>query len=178
MALQMSRRDLDNYRSEVDRAHKSVARAQGEIQTYRAKESSMMAQLTQSLEVGGAALAFGAFAGRFPNRLKLGPVPTALAVGLGLSALGYSGLTSYGKHFANAGDGILATYLYTTGLGLGAPAATVPAGGAATDPRALMAGIGAGYPQMNAPYGYPGHAASTPLTEAELAAMAQAVPYG
>ena len=172
MALQMSRRDLDNYRSEVDRAHKSVARAQGEIQTYRAKESGMMAQLTQSLEVGGAALAFGAFIGRFPNRQKIGPVPTALALGLGLSALGYSGLTGYGKHFANAGDGILATYLYATGLGLGTPAAPGP-----VQQQAVQSGIGQlpyGYQQTNQ-LGYP---ASMPLTEAELAAMAQAVPYG
>jgi hypothetical protein len=96
----------------------------------------------------------------------LGPVPADLLAGVALHALGFAGIAGkYDDDLHNFGDGVLSGYFVQLGAGFGAQWAEKS--GAA--PHRFSGGLDS---QIVA--GAMG-AANSPLTEAELAAMAQAV---
>lgn len=157
--LRISRRDIMHGYSIARRKHRRDAGAKS--------SSHYMTQATQSLEVGLTALGMGVLAGKYPN-VSLGPVPVDLATALAAHLVGYVGgkyLKGQSHHLHNIGDGAFASYLVKVGAGLGAGMglknATAPT---ASGENALRYH---GMPGMNS--------GAAPLTEAELAAMAQAV---
>lgn len=110
--MRMTRRDLDRYSS-------SVRRMQRDAERDQARREGYMGQLTQTAEIGAGALASGVLSGRF-GALSLGPIPLDLLAGLGLHALGFSGmLGNLSDDAHNVGDGMLAAYLVKLGAGLG-----------------------------------------------------------
>ena len=159
MALQITRRD-------IDRAMKTAETAARHAEKIKGKTESMMGHLTQSLEIGGAALASGVVKGRF-GAVSLGPVPADLLVGVALHVLGFAGLAGkYDDDLHNFGDGVLAGYLVQLGAGFG------------TQWR-IKSGLSpfAGGTELSGWHEAAGAlgAANAPLTDAELHAMAQAV---
>jgi hypothetical protein len=161
MSLQITRRD-------IDRAMKTAESAARHAQKVKDKGESMMGHLTQTLEIGGAALASGVIKGRF-GAVSLGPVPADLLAGVALHVLGFAGLAGkYDRDLHNFGDGVLAGYLVQLGAGFGTQwrikSGLSPFATSGTQ-------LSGGWHMAAGAIG----AANAPLTEAELAAMAQAV---
>jgi len=157
----ITRRDLDNAITMTKRARDAAARMSEATE-------KVAGQVAQTLEIGAGALGMGTLTGRF-GPIKLGPIPIDLLGGLALHLGGFFGLYGkYAEHGHNLADGVLANYLSTLGAGLG------------TTLR-LKAGLSAFTAGENARLhgGMPtSHAGAlgggSPLTEAEMAAMAQA----
>jgi hypothetical protein len=159
MALQITRRDIDRAMATAEKAARHAEKIQG-------KSESVMAHMTQSLEIGAAALASGVVKGRF-GAVSLGPVPADLLAGVALHVLGFAGLAGkYDDDLHNFGDGVLAGYLVQLGAGFGTQW-RIKSGGTPFAGTELSGGWHESAGAMGA--------AQAPLTEAELAAMAQAV---
>jgi len=155
MALHISRRDIEQAHSMVRRA-RDVAK--------KADMEGMVGQAVQSLEIGSAALGLGYLSGRY-GAIGIGPVPADLAAALTLHLGGYLGVAGkYSEHLHNFGDGAWSSYLVKMGAGLGTNA-RLKSGQSPFTASGENARRYGGMPTMNA---------GGPLTQAELAAMAQA----
>lgn len=111
----------------------SLARARGgAIAAYRsarakvAKHERVAGTVIQTAEVGAAAFLCGVVQGKFPNKNLFG-IPYDLAAGLALHVMGFAGVGGkYASHMHSFGDGALASYLVTTGKGVGANLPNMP----------------------------------------------------
>ena len=171
--MRMTRRDLDRYSS-------SVRRMQRDAERDQARKESYMGQLTQTAEIGAGALASGVLSGRF-GALSLGPIPLDLLAGLGLHALGFSGmLGNLSDDAHNVGDGMLAAYLVKLGAGLGTEWRLRAGGSPFAAPTTTMGAMGpyAAYAPvadpnlMNPAYGGASPWAPGGLSQAEVDALA------
>jgi hypothetical protein len=159
MALQITRRD-------IDRAMKTAESAARHAEKIKEKTESAMGHLTQSLEIGAAALATGVVKGRF-GAVSLGPVPADLIAAVALHGLGFANLAGkYNRDVHNFGDGVLAGYLVQLGAGFGTQW-RIKSG---MSPFASGTEL-SGWHEAAGALG----AANQPLSDAELRAMAQAV---
>lgn len=163
MALQITRRDIEE-------AHSYARDAMRQVQGMRGTGENVVGNVVKTLEVAAGATAVGVATGRFgPLHLAGNPLPLDLAAAVGMHILGFMGIAgAHASHLHNFADGVLAGYMTKFGVGFG------------TEMRAK-----AGKPALNLvdiageEKGRPGQLygkrASQPLTESELAAMAQAV---
>jgi hypothetical protein len=137
--------------AKVDNARKRVARIKDEA------EGAVM-QVVQTAEVNGSAFTHALVEGYW-NGVELLGVPLPLLTGSGLHILGAVGIAP--THMHNFGDGAYASYSTTVGLGIGEDMrrkAGKPTPAAASEGLRLTGDSTAG----------------APLTDAELAALANA----
>lgn len=86
----------------------------------KAQGEHIAGTLVRSGEVFAGALAMGTYAGRFPSKLSIGPVPVALGVAGLLHLAGFMGWAGkVSEHVHAVGDGVLGFYGTTLGAGLG-----------------------------------------------------------
>ena len=175
MSFQISRRDVD---SAYAYANKSMRR----LRDPEEHGSGVLDRALQTGEVVGSAAVVGVLAGRFGNLdYKAGPVtvPMDLAGGVAghLLAFWLDGPAS--KHLHNVSNGVLAAFGMRLGMGAGIKLRSSAGLSTSGDPyQAFQPGE---MSMLNAPrfdqqYDIVGGAASAaPLTEAELAALAQQV---
>lgn len=145
----------------ADKVDKLAQRAKG----LAVKGEEAMGHMVQSMEVGMSALGFGWAEGRYGSIELLG-IPANLGASVVLHGLGYFGMAGkHSEHLHNLGDGALASYLHTMGVGIGArsrqPAARP--GGATSGANVL--------PRESASSSSEVHQAQ-PLSDNELAALA------
>ena len=129
------------------------------------KGEEAMGHMVQSMEVGVSALGFGWAEGRYGSIELLG-IPANLGASVVMHGLGYFGMAGkHSEHLHNLGDGALASYLHTMGVGIGAR----------SRPLAARQGVNAGVtnvlPSGGATSGAEVHQAQ-PLNDEELAALA------
>jgi len=159
MSIQITRRDVED-------AFSHLRDMQSRLSRHSSSGEAIVGQVAQSVEVAAGALANGVLSGRFGNMyLGTTKVPVDLLVGLGAHGLAFFGLAGkQGEHLHNFADGFLAGYLTKLGAGLGskwaAQSGAAPHAFAGSGARARM---GAGAP------------ARQPLSESELASLAQAI---
>jgi len=95
-------------------------RLANQISKYKEKATETMGVVVQTTEIGVAAFGFGVMRGKFQDPNLMG-VPIDLMAGLGLHVLGFfGGAGQYSSHSHNFGDGALASYLTSLGVGIGA----------------------------------------------------------
>jgi hypothetical protein len=160
MSFQLSRRDVE---SAYAYANRHMARSRRDPDRG---ESSVLGKLLTTGEVVGAATAVGVLSGRFgPLNIGGTPVPLDAAGGIALHLIGFWLDSGLSPHLHNFGNGVLAAYGAKAGVGMGT-SLRMKAG---LSPVAVS---GDGEPEQ-----LPGatSGAAAPLTEAELAALAQAV---
>jgi len=163
MSFMLSRRDVES-------AYAYANRHMGRIKRDPDRgESSVLGKLLATGEVVGAAAAVGVASGRFgPLNIGGTPVPIDAAGGIALHLIGFWLDSGLSPHLHNFGNGALAAYATKAGVGVGT-SLRMKAG---LSPVSVS---GDGDPQQ-----LPGATsdiigAAAPLTEAELAALAQAV---
>lgn len=182
MTFQLSRRD-------VDAAYAYANRNMKRLRDPETKGSSgVLHRLLQSGEILAGAAAVGVASGRFgPLNIGNTPVPIDLVGGIGghLIAFWLDGAAS--PHIHNVSNGVLAGYITKLGVGVGtslrmkaglSPVSTSgDADGGSAGPGATYDIIGAAPYHAPAALSQPQTAAraAAPLTEAELAALAQQV---
>ena len=164
MSLQITRQDAERLLRTAQNARASIKRA-------KEHANEAVERVVQTVEVGSTAFGFGIINGRF-NGVEVLGVPLDALTGFGLHALGFFGVAP--QHLHNFGDGAMASYLTTTGAGIGR-AMAVRAGAAAPmqgKPAGSAGWIGTGQlPAGSAVYGqFPGGAPR--LTDEQLAMMA------
>lgn len=159
--LDISRRDIaEAFAHGVSRRGRG-----GPVSDVVGPVSDVVGTVVGSVETLAGAGVSGALAGRF-GALRIGgtPIPLDATVGFGLHVLGLLGLAGdFDSHLHRFADGILAGYVFKVAYGYGADW-RAKSGEA---PQALAAG--------NAPRALAGARRASPLTAAELAAMANAV---
>lgn len=167
MSFMLSRRDVE---SAYAYANRHMARSRRDPE--RPGEPGPLQRLLTAGEVVGAAAAVGVASGRFgPLNIGGTPVPLDAAGGIALHLIAFwldSGEKGLSPHLHNFGTGALAAYATKAGVGVGT-SLRMKAG---LSPVAVS---GDGEPEQ-----LPGATsdivgAAAPLTEAELAALAQAV---
>ena len=149
-------------KKDIDRALNMARRARDRAQRDVASRQQMMAQAVEAVEVTGAALATGYATSRL-GRISLLGIPAELLVGGGLQAASLLLGGRYANDLANLGNGILASYTFQLGVGLGA-AQQAPGAPARTAGIAGNIGQG-GYYGGASGFGY--------VTPQEIASMAQ-----
>jgi hypothetical protein len=178
MGINITRRD-------IEQAHATAKRALSAADKASAKGESIVGHLTQTLEVGAGALGFGVVAGRYGAVNVLG-VPVDLVSAVGVHLLAFAGIAGkYDEHLHNFGDGVLSSYLTKLGAGLGTSwrikSGASPFssgenarmhGGMPTSHAGTLFTPGANTGTLFTPGANTGRRG--PLSEAELAAMAQA----
>ena len=128
------------------------------------KGEEAMGHMVQSMEVGMSALGFGWAEGRYGSIEVLG-IPANLGASVALHGLGYFGMAGkHSEHLHNLGDGALASYLHTMGVGIGARSRSAARPGA-------NAGVMNVLPAGGATSGAEVHQAQ-PLSDEELATLA------
>ncbi len=168
MALNITRRDIDE-------AHRYARDAMSRVRGGRGATGRVVGQLTQTAEVALGAVGVGVLSGRYgPLNVQGVPVPIDLALGVAGHILGFTGLAGgLSNHIHNVSDGVLAAYLTKFGVGYGKALAEK----AGVPPRMVVGGTGpmrssSSLPKLGFGQVFTG---AEPLTEAELATMAQAV---
>ena len=145
----------------AEKVDKLAQRAKG----LAVKGEEAMGHMVQSMEVGMSALGFGWAEGRYGSIELLG-IPANLGASVVLHGLGYFGMAGkHSEHLHNLGDGALASYLHTMGVGIGARSRQPARPGGATSgaPNVL--------PRESASSSSEIHQAQ-PLSDNELAALA------
>jgi hypothetical protein len=107
--------------TDAKKAIETARSASTRLKHLREKGEAMTESVVRTLEVSGSAFALGAIQGAkvFANG-EIFKVPLELAAGLGFHALRLLGLGGkHGEHLSNFGDGGLASYAYTLGMGVG-----------------------------------------------------------
>ncbi len=178
--LQITRRDIEDAYSAASAAHRHV-------QGIKGKGESVVGQLVQTVEVNAGALAVGVACGRYGAlHLQGSTIPLDLAGGVALHGAAFFGLAGrYCEHVHNFADGVLAAYTTKFGIGLG----TQMRADKGLPPAMTVSGLGEGGFRMGASHerrlphaahaprtGHQArapHVGNEPLTEAELASMAQ-----
>lgn len=144
----------------AQKVDKLAARAKG----LAVKGEEAMGHMVQSMEVGVAALGFGWAEGRYGSIELLG-IPANLGASVVMHGLGYFGMAGkHSEHLHNLGDGALASYLHTMGVGIGARSRPAARGANAGAMNVLPSASGA-------TSGAEVHQAQ-PLNDEELAALA------
>jgi hypothetical protein len=137
---------------DAQKMQKQLAGVSGRMKKLKAKAGEAVEVLVQSVEIGTASLGMGLVNGYFVddegNRgIQLFGVPLDLGGAILLHGLGFVG-GKYAEHAHNFGDGLLAAFLTTLGMGVGdkmrterlaregqgAPAAALPAAAAGLPP--------------------------------------------
>jgi hypothetical protein len=176
MSFQLSRRD-------VDAAYSYANRSMRRLRDPEKGEGSVLKKLATTGEVLAGAAIVGVASGRFgPLNIPGTPVPVDLAGGVGAHLLAFWLDTPDAMHLHNVANGILAGYVTKLGVGVGAKLRTK----AGYSPFTLQDVTGAEEPMEPMMLAQPqfdivgrnvrtsGNSAA-PLTEAELAALAQQV---
>jgi len=177
--LTLTRRDIED-------AYRTVSETNRRMRDYEGKAEGGVGVVVRSLGVMAGAGAVGVLSGRFgalrfSDKGILSNVPLDAAAGLALHAAGIFGVAGrHSEHLHNFADGVLAAYVTKFAVGYGATMrqkaglAPIPvtAGTAAgrvgpTDARQLPA-------QAQNVHTTSAMSRPKPLSEAELAAMAQA----
>lgn len=177
--LTLTRRDIED-------AYRTVSETNRRMRDYQGKAEGGVGVIVRSLGVMAGAGTVGVLSGRFgalrfADKGVLSNVPLDAAAGLALHAAGIFGIAGrHSEHLHNFADGVLAAYVTKFAVGYGANMRAK----AGLPPVPVTAGIGrvgpttpGGTPQLPAQASsHAQHAVSRqkPLTEAELAAMAQA----
>lgn len=178
MALHITRRDIEE-------AHRYARDSVGRLQSSR-QSAGVGGKVVRSAEVLAGAAGVGILSGYFgPLMLGNTPVPLDLAAGVAGHLLAFTGLAgSFSDHLHNVSDGIMAGYAMKFGVGYGKslaqksgrPISPVFSGvggqqrqsrGIGDAVKGALGGLGLGGAQV--------FTGAEPLSEAELAAMAQAV---
>ena len=130
-------------------------------------------RVTTALGVGVGAAGTGYLIGRTGHWNVPGtPLPWGLTLGVGLHALDVFGLVGgYGEHVANLANGAIASWATMMGAGYGQDARTKSGAPMGPPAPAIVAGEASGF-RLQASGPNP-RARTTPLTEAELVAMAR-----
>lgn len=176
--LTLTRRDIED-------AYRTVSETNRRMRDYQGKAEGGVGVVVRSLGVMAGAGAVGVLSGRFgalrfADKGILSNVPLDAAAGLAIHAAGIFGVAGrHSEHLHNFADGVLAAYVTKFAVGYGAtlrqkanlPPIPVTAGTGRvgpTDVRQLPAQA-ASHANIHATSSRP-----KPLSEAELAAMAQA----
>ncbi len=175
--LTLTRRDIED-------AYRTVSETNRRMRDYQGKAEGGVGVVVRSLGVMAGAGAVGVLSGRFgalrfADKGMLSNVPLDAAAGLALHAAGIFGIAGrHSEHLHNFADGVLAAYVTKFAVGYGATLRQK----AGLAPIPVTAGVGQVGPtdarQLPAAANNI-HATSNmsrpkPLSEAELAAMAQA----
>jgi hypothetical protein len=181
MALHITRRDIED-------AHRYARDAVGRVGASRGP-GAVMGRVTRTAEVAAGAVGVGIASGYFgPLNIAGSPVPLDLAAGVATHLLAFAGIfgDGVGGHLHNLADGMVAGYMTKFGVGYGKSLAQKA--GRPISP--VFSGVGNGrMPPGHANRGPLGGVADAaknllngkvftgaePLSEQELAAMAQAV---
>jgi hypothetical protein len=174
MSFQLSRRDVD---SAYAYANRNLGRMRRDPDS---SESGVLNKLLNAGEIVAGAAAVGVASGRFgPLNIAGTAVPLDAVGGVALHLVGFWLDSSLSRHLHNLGSGVLAGYATKAGVGLGTSLRTkaglspVSVSGTYADDDVQSA-----YDIIGAqnPLHMTGAAqAASPLTEAELAALAQQV---
>lgn len=166
MAMQISR-------AQVEKLKNRYQSMQSRMRNLREKADEAVGSLVQTVEIGSIAFGMGLVNGRFrdpqgnPGIEFLG-IPLDLGLALGAHGFAYIAGGQYREHMHNLGDGLLAAYLTSLGMGVGTKmwekAENRLAPGSA--PSALPSGA--------ASQGFARTVGAEPLTDAELAVLANA----
>jgi hypothetical protein len=174
--LTLTRRDIED-------AYRTVSETNRRIRDYQGKAEGGVGVVVRSLGVMAGAGAVGVLSGRFgslrfADKGILSNVPLDAAAGLAIHAAGIFGVAGrHSEHLHNFADGVLAAYVTKFATGYGAslrqkanlPPIPVTAGAMGrvgpTDARQLPSAATNIHTTSDRP---------KPLSEAELAAMAQA----
>ena len=92
---------------------------QKRVQNIKAEAEEKVMIVVQTAEIGTSAFAFGLVNGRW-NRPEFLGVPVDAFAGLALHAAGFMVDSNAGSHMHNLGDGALASYVASLGMGVGA----------------------------------------------------------
>lgn len=156
---------LNISRRDVEEAIRYAGSVQRSISPYKAHGEYLAGTVACQAESGLAAFGYGMLEGRY-GPIKVGPVHLDLLAGLALHAGGFLGVAGkHAGHVHNFAQGLCDGYLHRLGIGMGTTmglsAGVKPhtiSGG--TNPRGRFGGV----PQNRRP---------APLTQAEIAALAQ-----
>lgn len=176
--LTLTRRDIED-------AYRTVSETNRRMRDYQGKAEGGVGVVVRSLGVMAGAGAVGVLSGRFgalrfADKGMLSNVPLDAAAGLAIHAAGIFGIAGrHSEHLHNFADGVLAAYVTKFAVGYGATMrqkaglAPIPVTAGTgrvgpTDARQLPAQA-ASHANIHATSSRP-----KPLSEAELAAMAQA----
>ena len=171
MSLHITRRDIEE-------AHRYARDAIGRVRSYSNTGEHVVGQVTQTVEVGLGAVGVGILSGYFgPLNIAGSPVPLDLAAGVAGHQLAFMGLAGrHAEHLHNFSDGVMAGYLAKFGVGYGKSLAQK----AGKTPAPVFSGQSRDFRGQSPIKQLLGNAISgtftgaEPLSEAELAAMAQA----
>ncbi len=111
-------------KSQIATLERQVAgmRKRSRMTKIREASGQTLGHVIRTLEVGGSAYGFGWWKGAYGPKLWFG-ASNELMSGLILHGLALFDVgDGMGPHFANIGDGALASYLHTKGVGAGAAA--------------------------------------------------------
>lgn len=175
--LTLTRRDIED-------AYRTVSETNRRMRDYQGKAEGGVGVVVRSLGVMAGAGAVGVLSGRFgalrfADKGMLSNVPLDAAAGLAIHAAGLFGVAGrHSEHLHNFADGVLAAYVTKFAVGYGATMRQK----AGLAPIPVTAGVAAGHVGPTDARQLPAQAANVhatssrpkPLSEAELAAMAQA----
>jgi hypothetical protein len=158
MSLNITRQDAERLLRTAQNARASIKRA-------KEHANEAVDRVVQTVEVGSTAFGFGILNGRFGGVEVLG-VPLDALASFSMHGLAFFGVAP--DHLHNFGDGAMASYLTTTGAGIGR-AMAVRAGAAA--PMQKAASGWNAFPRNDSPNALSGQ--SSRLTDQQLAQLAQ-----
>jgi len=162
MSLNITRQDAERLLRTAQNARASIKRA-------KEHANEAVERMVQTVEVGSTAFSFGIINGRF-NGVEVLGVPLDALAAFSMHAIAFFGVAP--DHMHNFGDGAMASYLTTSGAGIGR-AMAVRAGAAAPMQAAHAGWIGTGQlPAGSAVYGQiPGGAPR--MSDQQLADLAR-----
>jgi hypothetical protein len=110
---------MQQVRELQEKAQSALSRARTVKQNASKQIEKATQTVVQSVEVGGSAFGFGLATGRYDGLEILG-VPGDLAAAVALHSVAlFVDDDSAADHLRNFGDGCVAAYLHTLGLGIG-----------------------------------------------------------
>lgn len=169
MSISITRRDLQD-------AYKYANRSLSRARDYEGNANSTLGKLTRTAEVLAGATAVGVASGRFGANVTVGgaQIPVDLSLGLAGQALAHFVGGNIGAHVLNVSDGVLAGYFLKVGVGLGKGLREK----AGAPPLAISGSVdvvGGDVDVVGALVEPQLVVGASPLTEAELASLAQQV---
>jgi len=171
MALTLTRRDIED-------AHRFARSASDRAKSFKETGEYVVGTITQTVEVAAGAVGVGVLTGRFgPIKIAGSPIPLDLALGVTGHLLGFAGVAGkYSEHLHNFSDGVVAGWLTKWGFGMGQQWADKQ-GALRGQISGETARLHGGMPVPMAGYtpSFGADQTNRPLTESELASMAQAI---